>query len=40
LECLAGQHVAPSTILRAIGDAKDDAGRAVLERAEQLAEKL
>jgi hypothetical protein len=40
LECLTGQHVAPSTILRAIGDAEDDAGRAVLERAEQLAEKL
>jgi hypothetical protein len=40
LECLAGQHVDPSVIRRAIGNADDDAGRAVLERAAQLSDKL
>ncbi len=40
LECLAGQHVDPGVIRRAIGDPGDDAGRAVLERAAQLRDKL
>jgi hypothetical protein len=36
LECLAGQQVEPDAIRRAVGDSPDDAGRAVLERANQL----
>lgn len=36
LECLAGQSVAPEAIVRAVGDKPDEAGRAVLERANEL----
>jgi hypothetical protein len=36
LESLAGQHVAPDVIRRAIGEAPDESGRAVLHRAIEL----
>jgi hypothetical protein len=36
LETLASRHVAPDVIRRAIGDAPDESGRAVLHRAIEL----
>jgi len=36
LECLANQSVEPETIRRAVGESPDEAGRAVLERANEL----